>query len=218
MVAAQDCCGGSCAAPVTRDAAWHRAARWARCLAWVSLVWMLAEGAIGLWQGVAAGSIALIGWALGSVVEGMASVIVVWRFTGDRTVSETAERTAQKLVAVSFWLIAPYVAVESVRDLLGEHRSETTALGIVVTALSLVAMPLLGRAKHHLAARLDSAATAGEGTQNYLCAIQAAAVLVSLALTAVWSGGWWFDSIVGLGVAGAAVWQGVRSWRGDDCC
>ena len=218
LMATQSCCGSSCAAPVVKDAAWHRAARWARALAWVSLVWMLAEGVIGLWQGVAAGSIALLGWALGSVVEGMASVIVVWRFTGERTMSETAERTAQKLVAVSFWLLAPYIAIESVRNLLGEHRSEATALGIVVTALSLVAMPLLGRAKHRLAVRLDSAATAGEGTQNYLCAIQAAAVLAALALTSVWSGGWWLDSIVGLGVAGAAIWQGVQSWRGDDCC
>lgn len=212
------CCASACAAPVSKDAAWHRAARWARRLAWVSLVWMLAEGAIGLCQGAAAGSIALLGWALGSVVEGVAGVIVVWRFTGERTMSEAAERTAQKLVAVSFWLLAPYIAVASVRNMLGEHRSESTVLGIVVTALSLVAMPLLGRAKHRLAVRLGSAATAGEGTQNYLCAIQAAAVLVSLALTALWGGGWWLDPIVGLGVAGAALWQGVQSWRGDDCC
>ncbi|WP_153410361.1 cation transporter [Nocardia macrotermitis] len=216
-MAAQDCCG-SCTAPVTKDAAWYRAASWARRLAWVSLVWMLAEGVIGLWQGFACGSIALVGWALGSAVEGLASVIVVWRFTGARTLSETAERTAQKLVAVSFWLLAPYIAIESVRNLLGEHRSDTTALGIALTALSLVAMPLLGRAKHRLAVRLNSAATAGEGTQNYLCAIQAAAVLVTLALTAVWSGVWWLDPIVGLGVAAAAVWQGIQSWRGDDCC
>jgi hypothetical protein len=110
-----------------RDAGWHRAAGQARLLAWVSLVWMGAEGAIGLWQGFTVGSIALIGWALGSAVEGLASVIVVWRFTGERTLSDTAERRAQQAVAVSFWLLAPYVAIESVRDLASGHRAEANA-------------------------------------------------------------------------------------------
>ena len=116
-------------APLVRSAAWHRAARWARWLAWISLAWMATEGAVGLWQGYAVGSIALIGWALGSAVEGLASVIVVWRLTGSRTLSETSERTAQRAVAISFWRPAPYVAAESVRDLLGEHRVETTVIG-----------------------------------------------------------------------------------------
>jgi hypothetical protein len=121
LLAAGECGDGCCnpagtalAMPVVRDAGWHRAARWARWLAWISLAWMVIEGAVGLWQGYASGSIALIGWALGSAVEGLASVIVVWRFTGARTLSETAERTAQKVVAVSFWLLAPYVAAAAV--------------------------------------------------------------------------------------------------------
>jgi divalent metal cation (Fe/Co/Zn/Cd) transporter len=204
--------------PVVRDAAWHRTARAARWLAWASLVWMLTEGAVGLWQGLVVGSIALTGWALGSAVEGLASVIVVWRFTGSRTLSETAERRAQRGVAVSFWLIAPYIAAESVRHLLGEHRARTTLIGIVLTALALVLMPLLGYSKHRLAARLGSAATAGEGTQNYLCAAQAAAVLIGLAVTGGWPAGWWLDPVIGVGVAAAAVWEGVESWRGVDCC
>ena len=81
---------------IARDAGWLRAARWARWLAWASLVWMTAEGAIGLWAGFFAGSIALVGWALSSAVEGLASVIVIWRFTGSRQLSETSERKAQK--------------------------------------------------------------------------------------------------------------------------
>ena len=212
----------TCAKPASahalvRDAEWHRAARWARWLAWASLVWMLVEGAVGFWQGLVVGSIALTGWALGSAVEGLASVIVVWRFTGSRTVSETAERRAQRGVAVSFWLIAPYIAAESVRNLLGEHRAEATVIGIVLTAIAVVQMPLLGYAKHRLGKRLGSAATAGEGTQNYLCAAQAAAVLISLALTATWPGGWWLDPVIGLGIAAVAVWEGVKSWRGEAC-
>ncbi|KAA8968261.1 MAG: hypothetical protein F6Q13_04940 [Mycobacterium sp.] len=204
------------AAPL-RDARWHRAARWARRLAWVSLAAMLTEGILGLWQGLAAGSIALTGWALGSVPEGLASAMVVWRFSGSRTLSDRAERRAQIGVAVSFWLTAPYVAAESVRHLLGEQHAETSVIGIGVTAVALVLMPTLGRAKHALAVRLGSGATAGEGTQNYLCGAQAAAVLIGLAVTAALPGAWWFDPAVGLVIAALAVWQGIRSWRGRDC-
>ncbi len=74
-----------------------------------------------------------------------------------------------------------------------------------------------GSASHRLGARLGSAATTGEGTQNYLCAAQAAAVLAGLAVTATWPGGWWADPVVGLAIAAAAVWEGIQSWRGDDC-
>jgi divalent metal cation (Fe/Co/Zn/Cd) transporter len=218
------CCAPGSGAPAglgmsaVRDAGWLRAARLARWLAWVSLAWMCTEGAVGLWQGITAGSIALTGWALGSAVEGLASVIVIWRFTGTRTLSETAERRAQRAVAVSFWLLAPYVAAESVRELAVGHHAETTVIGMVLTAVALLEMPLLGRTKHKLAARLGSAATAGEGTQNYLCGAQAAAVLAGLAVTAAWPGGWWIDPVIGLGIAAAAVREGAGSWLGDDCC
>ena len=209
-----DECGASTVVP---DPGWLRAARWARWLAWISLGWMCTEGVIGLWQGFTAGSIALIGWALGSAVEGLASLIVIWRFTRSRTLSPTAERRAQCAVAVSFWLLAPYVAAESVRDLITGHRAESSVIGIVLTAVALLEMPLLGRAKHKLAVRLDSAATAGEGTQNYLCAAQAAAVLIGLVLNSRWPGGWWLDPVIGLGIAAVAVWQGIKTWRGQDC-
>ena len=154
----------------------------------------------------------------GSAVEGLASVIVIWRFTGPRALSETAERRAQRGVAVSFWLLAPYIAAVSVRDLVTGHHAETSVIGIALTAVALLEMPLLGRAKHKLAARLGSAATAGEGTQNYLCAAQAAAVLAGLAVTAAWPGGWWINPVIGLGIAAVSVREGIGSWHGDDCC
>ncbi|MGH3578316.1 MAG: hypothetical protein ACRDU0_12265 [Mycobacterium sp.] len=202
---------------VPRDAAWHRRARLARWLACISLAAMLAEGVMGLWQGVAVGSIALTGWALGSGSEGLASAMVAWRFSGSRTLSDAAERRAQRGVALSFWLTAPYIGAESIHHLLGEHHAETSVIGIALTAAALVLMPALGRAKRMLAVRLGSAATAGEGIQNYLCGAQAAAVLVGLAITAGWSGGWWLDPAIGLGIAVVAVWQGIRAWRGEDC-
>ena len=199
------------------DAEWQRNAACARWLAWVSLAVLLTEGGLGLWEGLAVGSVALTGWALGGGSEGLASAMVLWRFTGDRTLSETAERRAQRGVAVSFWLTAPYIAVESIRHLIGEHRAETSVIGIGLTAIALVLMPILGWANHKLGARLGSGATEGEGTQNYLCAAQAAGVLLGLAITAGWPSGWWIDPAIGLAIAGVAVWQGIRAWRGHDC-
>lgn len=206
------------ATPVARDADWRRNAQLARRLAWVSLAVLLVEGGVGLWEGLTVGSIALTGWALGGGSEGLASAMVIWRFSGDRVLSETAERRAQRGVALSFWLVAPYVAAESIRHLLSGEHAETSLVGIGLTSLALVLMPVLGRANHRLGARLRSDATKGEGTQNYLCAIQAAGVLLGLAVTAAWPGGWWIDPVIGLGVAGVAVWQGVRAWRGQECC
>ncbi len=207
----------ACPASATRDAAWQAGARWARRLAWVSLAVLLTEGAIGLWQGLAVGSIALTGWALGGGGEALASAMVVWRFSGARTLSDTAEARARRGVAVSFWLTAPYIAAESVRDLTDGHHAQTSVLGIGLTVVALLLMPILGWANHRLGVRLDSEATEGEGVQNYLCAVQAAGVLVGLAVTATWSDGWWVDPAIGLAVAAIAVWQGVRAWRGHDC-
>jgi divalent metal cation (Fe/Co/Zn/Cd) transporter len=179
---------------------------------------MTAEGLVGLIAGFAAGSIALVGWALGSAIEGLASVIVIWRFTGTRTASQTAERRAQKAVAVSFWLLAPYIVVEAIRDLSGHHSASASALGIGLTASSVVVMPVLGMVKRRLGQRLGSGATAGEGTQNLMCAAQAAAVLAGLVVVAAWPGGWPVDPVIALGIAAWSVWEGRQSWRGTDCC
>jgi divalent metal cation (Fe/Co/Zn/Cd) transporter len=214
-----DCQSGACRTPIeaARDAGWLRAAQHAKALAWFSLAWMTGEGVLGLVAGIAANSISLIGWALGSVIEGLASIIVIWRFTGTRTLSETSERHAQRAVALSFFLLAPYIAVESIRDLGNGHQITPTVLGVLVTAASLLVMPLLGRAKTRLGERLDSGATTGEGIQNYLCAAQAGAVLLGLGAAAVF--GWtWLDPVVGLLLAGWAVYEGIEAWRGQDCC
>src|SRR5215472_18139911 len=111
----------------------------------------------------------------------------------------------------------PYVAVESVRDLVGQHRPETTLLGIGLTISSLLLMPALGIAKQRLGARLASSATAGEGAQNLLCAYLAAAVLAGLVGNSLW-GWWWLDPLAGLAVAAAAVREGLHVWRGENCC
>jgi divalent metal cation (Fe/Co/Zn/Cd) transporter len=208
--------GPAAPAAPARDAGWERAARRAVVLSWVSLFYMGVEGGVGVWQGAAAGSIALVGWGLASFIEGLASAVVVWRFTGARKLSSTAEQRAQRLVAVQFFVLAPYVLVESAKTLLEGGHADITVIGMALTGTSVVLMPLLGRAKHRLAERLGSGATAGEGTQNVLCGVQAAAVLVGLAANAA-VGAWWLDPLIGLFIAFVAVKEGREAWRGDGC-
>lgn len=196
---------------------WFRAARQARILSWVSLVWMGAEGTIAIVAGVLAGSIALIGFGLDSAIEGFASVIIVWRFTGSRLHSDAAEDRAQKLVAIQFFLLVPIVGIEAIRSLIGAEHPDVSFLGMALTASSVIGMPLLGIAKQRVAKRLGSVATHGEGTQNMLCAYLAAAVFVGLAGNAL-LGWWWLDPVAALFIAGVAVREGIETWRGEGCC
>jgi len=190
--------------------------RYAQLLAWFSLVWMTAEGAIAVVAGITAGSIALIGFGIDSAIEGIASVIIIWRFWGARALSETAERRAQRLVALSFFLLAPYVALESVRALVTGHEAETSWLGIGLAIASAVLMPAFGIAKRRVGAQLGSTATAAEGTQNMLCAYLSVAVLVGL-LGNTLLGAWWLDPLAGLFIAYVAVREGRETWEGEEC-
>jgi divalent metal cation (Fe/Co/Zn/Cd) transporter len=200
-----------------RDDAWLRVARRARILSWVSLVWMGAEGVLGIGLGVLAGSIALVAFGLDSFIEGIASLVIVWRFTGARLHSEAAEQRAQKLVAVQFFILAPLVTFEALRQLIAGDEPSASWLGIVLATTSLIGMPVLGIAKRRLADQLGSVATRGEGTQNLLCAYLAAAVLVGLLGNALF-GLWWLDPVAALVIAGVAVREGVEGWRGKGCC
>jgi divalent metal cation (Fe/Co/Zn/Cd) transporter len=194
----------------------ERLARRARLLSWLSLGWMTVEGAVAILAGLAASSIALIGFGLDSAIEGFASVIIIWRFTGHRMFSEAAEQRAQKLVAVQFFLLAPYVGIESIRALVNGERPHETLVGILLAAGSVVFMPMLGIAKQRIADQLGSAATKGEGRQNMLCAYLAGALLVGLLGNAA-VGAWWLDPVVGLVIASVAVKEGREAWEGEGC-
>lgn len=202
--------------PIARDR-YAELARRVRLLSWLSLAWMAVEGGVAIAAGIAASSIALIGFGLDSAVEGFASLIIVWRFTGHRMFSHAAEERAEKLVAVQFFLLAPYVAFEAVQALVTGERPDASAVGIALAAASVVLMPALGVAKQRLADQLGSAATAGEGRQNMLCAYLAAALLVGLVGNAA-AGAWWLDPGVGLLIAALAVKEGREAWRGEGCC
>ncbi len=207
------------ASPQREDpsAEWLQAARRAKALSWLSLVWMSAEGAVAITAGILAGSIALVGFGIDSAIEGFASLVIVWRFSGNRLLSDAAEGRAQKLVAIQFFILAPYVGFEAIQALAGSERPETSWLGMVLTATSLVGMPMLGIAKRRLAKTLGSSATHGEGAQNLLCAYLAGAVFLGLAGNALF-GWWWLDPIAALAIAGIAVREGLETWRGEGCC
>ena len=199
-------------------ARWLRAARLARLLSWASLGWMTVEGVVGLLAGFESHSLSVLVWAASSFVEGLASVTIIWRFSGSRLRSLTSERTAQRWVAGSFLLLVPYFVYESASRLAHGSDVDANLLGIAVTASAIGLMPLLGWAKLRLARELQSSATAGEGVQNLLCAAQAAAALV--ALIGAGAGLTVLDPIAALLISAIAVRECVALWRGegDDCC
>jgi divalent metal cation (Fe/Co/Zn/Cd) transporter len=204
--------------PGPSDPRWLADARRARQLSWASLVWMSVEGIAGLLCGFDANSLSLIIWAASSFVEGLASMIVIWRFTGSRVHSATSERTAQRLVAGTFLLIVPYFLYETATRLVNGSDTRANAAGIALTASAIVLMPFLGGAKLHLARRLESSATSGEGIQNLMCAAQAAAALI--ALIAAGAGISIVDPLAALVISAIAVRESVSLWHGeeDDCC
>ena len=206
------------AAGPLRDERWAHAAKRARQLSWASLVWMSIEGIVGLVAGFEANSLSLLIWAASSFVEGLASMTIIWRFTGSRVHSATSERTAQKWVAGSFLLLVPYFLYESFDRLINGSDTEFSGLGAAVTISAIVLMPLLGWAKLRLSRQLGSDATAGEGIQNILCAAQAAAALV--ALIGAGAGLAILDPIAAFVISGIAIKECTQLWRGqsDDCC
>ncbi len=189
----------------------------AKALSWLSLAYMTAEGGVAITAAIFASSVALLGFGLDSAIEGLASIIVIWRFTGARRLSEHAELRAQRLVAITFFLLAPYITQDAIRALINGERPRASWLGIGLSISSMIVMPLLGKAKQTIGQRLGSGATAGEGTQNMLCAYLAAGVLTGLVLNAA-LGLWWADPAVALAIGALALNEGRQTWHGKGCC
>jgi len=198
-------------------AEWLKLAGRAKRLSWISLFIITLEGVVGITAGIAAGSTALIAFGLDSVIEGVASLVIVWRFTGARLLSKTSEDRAQKLVAIQFFLLAPYVAYEGLTALINSEHPDASWIGIGLAVVSLITMPYLGRAKEKIGEQMGSLATKGEGQQNMLCAYMAAALLVGLLGNALF-GVWWLDPVAALFIAAVALKEGVETWRGEGCC
>ncbi len=194
----------------------ERLERRALLLAWGGNAWHLVEFAVAVGAGIAAGSVALVGFGIDSVIEALAGGVVVWLFTGGRGSSHRHERRAQQLIAVSYAILVAYVGVESVRDLLGSHHPETSWVGIGLAAVTAPTMPLLARAKRNVGRKLGSSATVSEAGQNLICAYLSVALLVGLLANAL-LGWWWADPAAALVIAAVAAREGLESWRGDGC-
>jgi divalent metal cation (Fe/Co/Zn/Cd) transporter len=194
-----------------------RLVRRAKLLAWVGVGWHGIEAAIAVGAGIAASSIALIGFGADSLIESVAGFVLLWRFAGRRAGSEAAERRAQRLIGASFYVIAVYVGVEAVRTLVLADHPEASWVGIGLAAFTLVTMPPLAAAKARVGEALGSSATKSEGRQNMLCAYLSAALLVGLGANAL-AGWWWADPATALLIAAVAVREGREAWRGESCC
>jgi divalent metal cation (Fe/Co/Zn/Cd) transporter len=191
--------------------------RRARLLAWGGIGWHVIEFTIALAAGVAASSIALIAFGADSLVEALAGVVVLWLFTGNRSASHAAERRAQQLIAVSFFVLAAYIGVEALRTLFSADQPEASWVGIGLAAVTAPTMPALAIAKRRVGQRLGSSATVSEGAQSMLCAYLSVALLIGLGANAL-LGWWWADPITALVIAAVAVREGRDSWRGEACC
>jgi divalent metal cation (Fe/Co/Zn/Cd) transporter len=189
----------------------------ARLLAWGGIAWHFVEFAIALAAGIAAGSIALIGFGADSLIETLAGFVVIWLFTGARRGSSAAERRAQQLIALSFYVLAAYVAAESIRTLVDGRHPATSWVGVGLAAFTALTMPLLASAKRKIANRLHSSAAVKEAAQTQLCAYLSVALLIGLLLNAL-AGWWWADPIAALVIAAVALQEGRQSWRGEGCC
>jgi divalent metal cation (Fe/Co/Zn/Cd) transporter len=203
--------------PVVPGAERRRLISRARRLAWLGIGWHAVEMAVAIAAGLAAGSIALVGFGADSLVEALAGLTVIWRFADTRSASEAAERRAQRLIGVSFFAVGAYVTVEVVRTLAGGTHPEASWVGLGLAAVTLAAMPPLALAKGRVGKRLGSSATRSEGRQNLLCAYLSAGLLAGLGANAL-LGWWWADPVAALLIAGVAVREGREAWRGEACC
>jgi divalent metal cation (Fe/Co/Zn/Cd) transporter len=202
--------------PSKRGASHSRArlVRRARQLAWAGIGWHAIEATVAVTAGVVAGSVALVGFGADSLIEAMAGFVVLWRLASAHAISE---RRAQQMIAISFYLLSAYVAVEALRSLAAVDRPAVSWVGIGLSIVTLATMPALATAKARVADALGSSATKSESRQTTLCAYLSAALLVGLGLNAL-LGWWWADPVTALGIAGVALKEGRDAWRGESCC
>ncbi len=193
----------------------RRLGRRAQLLAGASVTYNVIEAVIAIGAGVVAGSVALVGFGLDSVVEVSSGLIILWQFR--HRLPETRERQALRLLALSFFALAGYVTVESVRTLITRADPDTSAVGIGLAIVSLIVMPLLSWAQRRTGRALGSNAVVADSTQTLLCTYLSAVLLLGLVLNATLGWGW-ADPLAGLVIAGVAVREGREAWRGDGCC
>jgi divalent metal cation (Fe/Co/Zn/Cd) transporter len=192
-----------------------RLGRRAQLLAGASVTYNVVEAVIAVTAGVVAGSVALVGFGLDSVVEVSSGIIILWQFR--HRLPESREQQALRLMALSFFALAAYVTFESVRALFGSGEPEPSPVGIGLAIASLIIMPFLSWAQRRTGRALGSNAVVADSTQTLLCTYLSAVLLVGLLLNATLGWGW-ADPIAGLVIAAVAIREGIEAWKGEGCC
>jgi divalent metal cation (Fe/Co/Zn/Cd) transporter len=190
--------------------------RQGRKLEYLTIGWNLLEGAVAVGAGVVAGSTALVGFGFDSFIESLSGGALLWRLRSDED-SERRERIALKLVGTSFLILAAYVAFDAGKSLINREPPEASYVGISLSLLSLIVMPLLARAKRRVAASLNSRALQADSRQTDICAYLSAILLGGLLLNALF-GWWWADPVAALVMVPIIVREGIEGLRGETCC
>jgi divalent metal cation (Fe/Co/Zn/Cd) transporter len=187
-------------------------------LLWITVGWNVIEGVIAISSGVAAGSIALVGFGLDSFIEVTAAGILLWRMglPADDEQAEARESLAHRVVGVTFFVLAAYIVVQATYSLATASHPESSTVGIVLAAVSLVVMPAVGLAKRWNARRLGSRALIAESTETLVCSYLSLTLFVGLAANALF-GWWWADVLAAIAMAPWIVKEGLEGVRGDAC-
>lgn len=187
--------------------------RHARRLAWATITWNVVEAVVAIVAGSAAGSIALIGFGLDSTVEVLSAFVIVWQLRG---LEENRERTALKLIAISFYVLAGYVTVQALVDLTSRTEPNSSPVGIGLAIASLIVMPALAAAKRRTGRQMGSSTVVADSNQTKLCAYLSVILLGGLIFNAT-IGWWWADPVAALAIAMLAINEGRRAWHGETC-
>jgi len=185
----------------------------ARRLEYFTITWNIIEALVAVGAGIAAGSIALVGFGFDSTIESFAAGIVLWQLRGGR--DEERKARALKLIALTFFVLAAYVIVESIRDLVSSAEPESSAVGIGLAVVSIIVMPTLGFAKKRVAAVMGSAVLRADAAETFLCAWLSVILLAGLVLNTT-AGWWWADAVAALGIAALAIREGREAWEGEE--
>jgi divalent metal cation (Fe/Co/Zn/Cd) transporter len=189
-----------------------------RWLVAATITYNMIEAVVAITAGTIASSTALIGFGLDSVVEVSSAAAVAWQFSArDHETQQAREKTTLRIIAISFFVLAAYITVESIRNLLGAAEADHSTVGLALAAVSLVVMPVLSYAQRRTGRELGSASAVADSKQTLLCTYLSAVLLVGLGLNSLF--GWsWADPIAALVIAAVAVKEGRDAWRGDTCC
>jgi divalent metal cation (Fe/Co/Zn/Cd) transporter len=183
-------------------------------LEYATMAWMVAEAAVAITAGVLASSIVLIGFGLDSVIEFFAAIIVIWQLRGEVT-GEQRETRAVRLIGLTFFALAAYLAAESIHDLVTRARPGESVAGLAITAAALVVMPVLGVAKRRTGQAMGNRTLVTESAETFFCAYTSAAALAGVGLNTM-LGWWWADPAAALVIAALAVKEGLEAWHDDD--